>query len=62
MGYKSYRNLEVWQKAMDLVVDCYQITKAFPKTESYGLASQLQRATVSIPANIGQNSRSGSYA
>ncbi len=51
---KSYRDLEVWQKAMDLVVICYQMTKKFPKNEIYGLASQLQRAAVSIPANIAE--------
>lgn len=39
---------------MDLVVECYQITMKFPKSESYGLASQLQRAAVSIPANIAE--------
>ena len=54
MSFKSYRDLEVWQKAMDIVVDCYQITKRFPKSETYGLASQLQRAAVSIPANIAE--------
>ena len=51
---KSYRDLEVWQKAMDLVVMCYQTTKKFPKNEIYGLASQLQRAVVSVPANIAE--------
>jgi len=51
---KSYRDLEVWQKAMDLVVICYQMTKKFPKNEIYGLASQLQRAAVSVPANIAE--------
>ena len=51
---KSYRDLEVWQKAMDLVVMCYQMTKKFPKNEIYGLASQLQRAAVSVPANIAE--------
>jgi len=54
MEIKSYRDLEVWQKAMDLVVKCYQITKGFPKNEVYGLTSQLQRAAVSIPANIAE--------
>ena len=52
--FKSYRDLEVWQKAMDLVVECYRITKQFPKSETFGLASQLQRAGVSIPANIAE--------
>ena len=54
MSYTSYRNLEVWQKAMDLVVNCYQIAKSFPKSEVYGLTSQLQRAAVSIPSNIAE--------
>jgi len=54
VNLKSYRDLEVWQKSMDLVVECYQITKKFPKAESYGLTSQLQRAAVSIPANIAE--------
>ena len=54
MNLESYRDLEVWQKSMDLVVECYQITKKFPKAEIYGLTSQLQRAAVSIPANIAE--------
>ena len=54
MAIKSYRELEVWQKAMDLVVECYRIAELFPKTELYGLASQIQRAAVSIPANIAE--------
>jgi four helix bundle protein len=51
---KSYRDLEVWQESMNLVVECYQLTKKFPKNEIYGLSSQLQRAAVSIPANIAE--------
>jgi four helix bundle protein len=51
---KSYQDLEVWQKAMDLVVSCYKITEKFPRNEIYGLASQLQRAAISIPANIAE--------
>jgi four helix bundle protein len=39
---------------MDLVVACYRIAKLFPKTETYGLTSQLQRAAVSVPANIAE--------
>jgi len=54
MSHTSYRDLEVWQKSMDLVVECYKITKTFPKSEIYGLSSQLQRAAVSIPANIAE--------
>jgi four helix bundle protein len=51
---KNYQDLEVWQKAMDLVVMCYQLTGKFPKNETYGLASQLQRAAVSVPSNIAE--------
>jgi len=54
MTIQSYRDLEVWQKAMELVVECYQITKSFPKSEVFALAGQLQRAVVSIPANLAE--------
>lgn len=50
----SYKDLEVWNKAMDLVVLCYRLTDEFPKSETYGLTSQLQRAAVSIPSNIAE--------
>lgn len=50
----SYRELTVWQKAMDLTAACYRLTARFPKTETYGLASQLQRAAVSVPSNIAE--------
>jgi hypothetical protein len=51
---RNYRDLEVWQRAMDLVVSCYDVTRQFPKSEIYGLSSQLQRAAVSIPAKIAE--------
>ncbi len=51
---KNYQDLDVWQKAMDLVVMCYKLSKKFPKHEIYGLAGQLQRAAVSVPANIAE--------
>src|SRR2546429_2823052 len=54
VSLKSYRDLVVWQKGMDLVVECYRITNLLPKNEIYGLASQIQRAAVSIPANIAE--------
>ena len=50
----SYRDLKVWQLSMDLVIDCYRAVKLFPKHEQFGLSSQLQRAAVSIPANIAE--------
>jgi len=54
MDVKSYKDLEVWKKAMDMVVMCYEATRSFPKNEVFGLAGQLQRASVSIPANIAE--------
>lgn len=54
MALLSYRELHVWQKSMDFVVECYRATEMFPKSETYGLASQLQRAAVSVPANIAE--------
>jgi four helix bundle protein len=59
---RSHRDLVAWQKAMDLVVAVYQASKAFLKEETYGLTNQLQRAAVSVPANIaeGQGRRSKS--
>jgi four helix bundle protein len=44
----------VWQEAMDLVVLVYRLTAGFPKQEQYGLTSQIQRAAVSVPANIAE--------
>jgi four helix bundle protein len=51
---RSFRGLRVWQSGMDLVVATYELTKSFPKSETYGLSSQLQRAAVSVPANIAE--------
>ncbi|MCC7424078.1 MAG: four helix bundle protein [Planctomycetaceae bacterium] len=49
---KSFRDLIVWQKAHAFVLEIYRISEGFPKSETYGLTSQLRRAAVSIPANI----------
>ena len=51
---RSYRDLRVWQKAMALVVESYRVAKLLPKGETYGLIGQIQRAAVSIPANIAE--------
>jgi four helix bundle protein len=51
---RSYRDLEVWQKAMDLVVEAYRVAGLLPKSEAYGLTSQIQRAAVSVPANLAE--------
>ena len=54
MKIQSYRDLLVWKKAMDLVVECYKFVSGLPKHETYGLISQTQRAAISIPANIAE--------
>jgi four helix bundle protein len=56
----SYKDLIVWQKAMDLVIEIYSLTESFPKSELYGLVSQMRRAAVSIPSNIAEGRRGGS--
>jgi len=50
----KYSELLVWQKAMDLVTSTYRLTATFPASEKFGLIGQLQRAAVSIPANIAE--------
>jgi four helix bundle protein len=54
MAVKSYRDLLVWQKAMNLVVESYRLANQLPKSELYSLISQIQRAAISIPANIAE--------
>jgi four helix bundle protein len=54
MGVKNYRDLIVWQKAMDLVTLVYQFTESFPQKEVFGLTNQVRRAAVSIPSNIAE--------
>jgi four helix bundle protein len=51
---QHFKDLIVWQKAMDLVTDVYRLTEAFPKREVYSLTDQLRRAAVSIPSNIAE--------
>jgi len=51
---RGFRDLEVWQRAMDLVVEIYRLTKSFPSDERYGLTVQLRRAAVSVPSNIAE--------
>ena len=50
----NFKELSVWQKAVDLAVDVYQITKNFPSEERFGLRSQINRSVVSIPSNIAE--------
>ena len=51
---KPHKRLIAWQKCMDLVVLIYEMTKCFPKEETYGLVSQMRRASVSAPSNIAE--------
>jgi four helix bundle protein len=54
---QSFRDLIMWQKAHQFVLGIYDLVKDFPKTEQYGLTSQLTRAAVSVPANIAEGYR-----
>jgi four helix bundle protein len=51
---RSYRDLMVWRKGIELAKDIYTVTKNFPPTEVYGLTNQLRRAAVSVPSNIAE--------
>ncbi len=51
---RSYRHLEVWQRAMDFAVRCYGITRSFPPDERFDLTRQIRRAAVSVPSNIAE--------
>ena len=54
MKTSDYKELQVWQKAMDFVVEIYEISKLLPKEETYGISDQIRRAAVSIPSNIAE--------
>lgn len=56
----THKDLIVWQMSMDIAVDIYYITRNFPKTEEFGLISQMRRAVVSIPSNIAEGYGRGS--
>ena len=54
MSVKSYRDLIVWQKGIELAKEIYGLAKRFPASERFGLTSQVQRAAVSVPSNIAE--------
>jgi len=56
----NFRRLNIWIKSIDFVADVYRITKSFPKEEKFGLSSQMERAAVSISANIAEGSAKSS--
>ncbi len=56
----NFRKLTIWTKSIAFVTDIYRITKTFPKEEKFGLCSQMERAAVSVPANIAEGSAKSS--
>ncbi len=52
--FKSYRDLDVWQRSMRLAKQIYQVTQKFPVDERFGLTNQLRRAAVSVPSNLAE--------
>lgn len=51
---KTHKNPDVWKKSIDLVTLVYEISKSFPKEETFGITSQMRRAAISIPSNIAE--------
>jgi four helix bundle protein len=62
MKLRSYKDLVVWEKSVQLVIAIYKLTKRFPKSELYGLVSQMRRAAVAIPSNIAEGYTRGHRA
>ena len=54
---KSYTDLDIWKKSIELVKRVYVLTEKFPKTETYGLISQMRRASISVPSNVAEGFR-----
>ena len=54
MKTSDYKELQVWHKAIDLVVEIYNLTKLLPKEETYAISDQIRKAAVSIPSNIAE--------
>lgn len=54
MNNSDYKDLKIWQKAMDLTAEIYQLVKLLPREETYAMSDQLRRASVSIPSNIAE--------
>lgn len=54
MKIQTYKDLIVWQKSMSLVIIVFELTEKFPKSELYGIVSQIRRAAVSVPSNIAE--------
>jgi four helix bundle protein len=54
MGVKSYRDLRVWKTAFELTLEVYRITDTFPRSEQFGLTSQIRRAAISVVSNVAE--------
>lgn len=59
---KSFHDLLVWKRSIEMTTEIYQLTAEFPKSEIYGLTSQMRRAAVSVPSNIAEGAGRGSKA
>ena len=57
MAIKTYKDLQIWQLGIDIVIDVYGLTGNFPKGEIYGLVAQMRRSAISIPSNIAEGFR-----
>lgn len=53
-NFKNYKELKIWQKGIEIVLDTYELTAGFPKDERFGLSSQMKRCAVSVPSNIAE--------
>lgn len=54
MSIRTHKDLDVWNKSMELAEEIYQLTKGFPREERFGLTSQIRRSAISIPSNIAE--------
>ncbi len=62
MAIKSYKDLIVWQKSVELCVEVYKVTESYPNSELYGLTLQTRKSAVSVPSNIAEGQKRGHKA
>jgi len=60
MSIKDYKELEIWQKGVNLAIELYKLTRTFRESKKFGLTSQVRRAAISVPANIAEGWGRGS--